>query len=164
MQNLVASSKLLAQKPPSDRSTLDKMNLEATFSAQIELRKLLRTFKSQIQAEINTDLFLLFNEKKYKEIYAFYQRAERNQLNNLIAALQPFQQVHAALLAASQTRKALLAGQEVPQGIEAGNVDFATFFSVLKGRQLETAYLEEAEVLFNKNYEAEKAMKEEEGK
>jgi len=101
MQNLTLSSKLLASKPPSDRSTLERLELENTFSNHIELYRLVTQFKRQVQNELNADLFLLFNEKKYKEIYAFYQKTEKNQIVNWIKSATPLFEVITALTKSS---------------------------------------------------------------
>jgi hypothetical protein len=48
MQNLVTKSKLLAAKPPSDRTVLNKINLESTFANQIDLNQQVTFIKQQL--------------------------------------------------------------------------------------------------------------------
>ena len=159
MQNLVQGSKLLAQKPSSDRSTLDTLDLESTFCNHIELSKQVISLKSQLQNELNCDLFLLFNEKKYKEIYAFYQRAERNQVVNWLKTVEQLLSVVRSLIQGSRTRLGLIRNEE-----GAGDAEKQVF--VKETNQLselitamENAYLEEAAASFAANYSEEAKMK-----
>lgn len=79
--------------------------MELTFGAHAELIGAVTTLRRKVQNDLNADLFLIFNEKKYKEVYAFARKTEKRQIQKWDDIATSFVRTVEAVAAASATRQ-----------------------------------------------------------